>query len=672
MASEQKSGGDGAVVLRDRYLIYPGKAVPAMASPNADAFHAEDKRDPKKPLFALIVRPGVLTRTDSMRALKGSDCPGLMTLVEWGTMDWPPAGRKVMAVVYEKPMGGRVMASMSDDFKRIDEGDLLRKVISPLFSALRVLRSHNVTHRAIRPTNMFWATPEKDRVVLGECVTCPPGFDQPLLLETIESGMCHPAGRGPGTFADDIYAFGASVALMIQGRNPSGAADDETIMRRKILHGSVAVLAGEERLSLQTSEFLRGSLCDDPHERWTAESVELWLSGRRQSPLLAKFEKRAVRGFPFNGREYLTARELAMAFVRNWDAVPQLILDGRLELWTRRSLDVKEKAEAIGTVVRDAVMAVNERRGAAFDVMVAKVCMILDSRAPIRYKSMAAMPDGIGALLAMATMAGTEVRTVAEALMRDVPKAFFETRESYNPDNSTLDNIFGELRSWLERGSIGNGMERVLYETNDSLPCLSPLIQNEYVLDIRDLLPALETAAKKVTGKVSPVDRHIAAFIATRSRFDIERQLMDLALPEAGKSSMAILNLLAVIQWRLGQNGLQGLTTWVAVLSQPLINNFQDRERRARLEKELPKIARDGSLIELSHLLDSPEEKAVDHQDFQEARAQWAEARREILDIEEGRSNNRKAIHLAQRLAALISVTTCLVTITLLLLARLF
>jgi hypothetical protein len=672
MAGEQKSGADGTVVLRDRYLVYPGKPLADLNSPYADAFHAEDKRDPKKPLFALVARPGMLVRTDSMRALKGTDSPGLMVLVEWGTMDWPPAQRKAMVIIYERPLGGRAMATWTGDFRRVDEGELGRKVITPIFSALKALRTHNVTHRAIRPTNMFWATPERDRLVLGDCVTVPPGFDQPTLVETIESGMCHPAGRGPGTFADDIYAFGASLALLVQGRNPAPTADDELILRRKILHGSFTVLVGEERLLLQTSEFLRGTLCDDAHERWTAESIELWLSGRRLSPLLAKFEKRAVRGFPFGGGEYLTARELAMAFVRNWDAVAQVVLDGRLELWAKRSLDVKETAEAIVAAVRDAAMAMNDKRNAAADVMVARVCMILDGRAPIRYKGMAAMPDGIGAMLAMAVSAGTEVRTITECLMRDVPKAYFETRESYNPDNSSLDTIFRDLKSWLERPNIGNGIERVLYETNDSLPCLSPLIRDDYVLDVRDLLPALDAAAKRGAVKGSPIDRHVAAFIAVRAKFDIERQLADLSLTEPGRSTVAMLNLLAVIQWRLGQGGLQGLAAWVGTLAQPLINNFHDRERRARLEKEIPKVARDGNLVELARLLDSPEEKTLDHHEFQDARAQWAEIRRETRAIEEGRVDNRRAIQFAQRLSALLSVIVCLATLSLLLLARLF
>lgn len=673
MASDQQKAAVGPVVLRDRYAINPGAPLSEFAQPNAQAFHAEDRRDASKALFALVVRPGIPTRIDAMRALKGSDCPGLMSLVEWGTVDWPLTSRKAMVLIYARPGGGRVMSSLTSTFKAVEEPDVVRKVISPVFAALKELRSHGVVHRAIRPTNMYWATPERDRIVLGDCAIVPPAFEQPAVVEPIEMAMCHPAGRGPGSYADDIYAFGASLAMLLQGRNPTGQMDDDAVIQRKIVQGSFAVLVGEARLALQLSEILRGTLCDDPHERWDAESMELWLSGRRLSPLLAKFEKRAARAMQFANREYYTARELAMAFCRNWDAVPSIALDGRLELWVRRSLDQKDKADAVGAVVREAQLAVNEKRNTAFDILTAKLCMVLDNRAPIRYKGLSAMPDGIGALLAVTMSDGGDVRTIAEALMREVPKAYFETREAYSPENSMMATNFRDMRTYLDRGIIGFGIERVLYEMNDSMPCASPITLDDYVLEVRDLLPALNAAAKKADGKTSPVDRHVAAFIAARAGFDIERQMTDLASADAERSTMGMANLLALIQWRLGQTGLVLLATWVGSLLQPAINGFHNRDKRRELEKEIPRLVRDGSLVELSRLLDNPEDRGADAQGFYVARQEWAEARREIRDIEEGRVNHKeRSQRTARQLAALLSVTVSLITITLLVLTKVF
>ncbi len=669
MANEQQKAVGTPVSLRERYLIYPSSALPDLATPTAQAFHAEDRRDQAKAAFALVARPGFPVRINALRALKGVECSGLMNLLEWGVVDWPPANRKVMVLVYERPLGGRVVTSLTTEFKPIEESDAVRKVINPLVAALKALKLVNLSHRAIRPTNMFWATAAKDRIVLGDCATAPPAYEQPVLVEPIESAMAHPAGRGAGTSADDVYAFGASLSVLLQGISPVAALDDEAIIRQKIVQGSYGVLIGEARMPLPMIEILRGTLCDDAHERWANEALDLWLHGRRLSPLVAKMEKRAGRGFIFNNKEYFTSRELAIAMARNWEAAPPFILDGRLELWLRRSLENKEKANAVANAAQSAGAEVDKR--GALETLVTKVCMILDSRAPIRYKGLAVMPDGFGSLLALAVVEGGDVRIIAEALMRETTKAWFETRDAYNPDNSMLEAHIRAQKTFLDRGTIGNGMERVLYELNETMPCISPWTVDNYVLELRDLLPALNAAAKKADGKGWPVDRHIAAFIAARANFDIERQMSDLALPDQEHSTLGMLNLLATIQWRVGQGGLYGLAAWVAGVMQPAINSFHSREKRRELEKETMRIAREGSLVEMTRLIDNPQDRQMDQLGFDEARAAWAAAQREIMDVEAGRlSNQGDAMRTAQQVAALISVTIAFITVTLLLIAK--
>ncbi len=668
MANEQQKGVGSPVTLRERYLIYPGSALPDLATPSAQAFHAEDRRDQAKVVFALVARPGFPVRINALRALKGVECAGLMTLLEWGVVDWPPANRKVMVLVYARPLGGRVTASLTTEFKCVEEVDAVRKIVNPVVAALKALKAASLTHRAIRPTNMFWASAAKDRIVLGDCATVPPAYEQPALIEPIESAMTHASGRGAGTSADDVYAFGASLAILLQGMSPVPSLDDEAVIRQKIVQGSYGVLIGDARMPLPMIEILRGTLCDDAHERWDNEALELWLHGRRLSPLVAKIEKRAARGFAFNNTEYFTSRELAIAMARHWEAAAPFVLDGRVELWLRRSLDNKEKANAVATAVQ-AAGADADKRGAA-DILVSKVCMILDGRAPIRYKGLAVMPDGFGSLLALAMVEGRDLRIIAEALMRETTRAWFETRDAYNPDNSVLEAHIRAQKVFLDRGTIGNGVERVLYELNEAMPCISPLTVDSYVLELRDLLPALNASAKKAEGKGWPVDRHVAAFVAARTNFDIERQMSDLALPDPARSVLGMLNLLATIQWRVGQGGLYGLAAWTAALMAPVINGFHGREKRRELEKEAVRIAREGSLVELSRLLDNPEDRHLDQQGFEEARAEWVAAQREILDIEAGRVQKGEAVRTAQQVAALVSVTIAFITVTLLLIAK--
>ena len=102
---EDKDREDSAplrpVLLHDRYLINPGTPLGDLDSPSAKAYLAEDRHDLGRKLFALICTPGLPPRTNVMAVLKGDDIPGLLPLVEWDTIDWPPLGERSMVVIHE-------------------------------------------------------------------------------------------------------------------------------------------------------------------------------------------------------------------------------------------------------------------------------------------------------------------------------------------------------------------------------------------------------------------------------------------------------------------------------------------------------------------------------------------------------------------------------------------
>jgi hypothetical protein len=673
MPNDKEKPSGQVVTLRDRYLIYPSSPIPELSSEFAQAFAAEDRRERDKAVFAILVKPGIPARIPALRLLKGVDNPGLMPLVEWGVADWPPANRKAMLIVYLRPTGGRVWDEDSGNFRRFEESDAINKLIKPVESALKTLKSLGLTHRSIRPGNMFWATPDKDRVVLGDCCATPPAFEQPASLEPVESALAMPSGRGDGYYSNDVYAFGASLSVLLQGRNNTANSTDDAVIRHKMVLGSYSALCGEARLPLSLVEILRGTLCDDAQDRWDVEGIDLWLSGRRLTPLVPRFEKRAIRSFPLSGVEYMTARELAMGIHKNWDtALPQLG-ESKLELWMSRALDNKDKATAIAGVMGAEITAIDRRM--VSDVTIAKLCMLLDPTAPIRYKGISVMIDGFRWALPAAMATGGDVRTIAEALMRELPKAWMETREAYSPDNSVMESGFRTQKGYLDRGTIGNGLERVLYEMNDAVPCLSPMLVDDYVVELRDLLPALNNYAKKKGDSAggTAVDRHVAAFIAARATFDVERIITDLSSSDPARSVMTMINLLAMIQWRLGQSGMTHLTLWLAHLAKPATRTFHNRAKRRQMEEELPRVGRDGNIVEMSRLLDSADDKGADYRGFEEAKVQWSDCYRQAKAIVEGHEElHEEAARTGQQIASLISITAAFITVTFLLIGMVF
>lgn len=545
-------------------------------------------------------------------------------------------------------------------------GRSAKKLVGPLANALRELSSRGVTHRSIRPTNMFYMSSGHEAIVLGDCVSSPPAFDQPIMFETIEYGMTHFAARGSGHYSDDMYSLGVTLVLLLLGRNPVAQLDDAAILAHKVSQGSYAALIGEERLPIGSIEVLRGLLCDDSDERWTIETLDLWLQGRRLSPLQAKLSKRSQRNFHFNHKEYNSARDIGMALARHWDEAIPIVLGGQLELWLRRALEEKEKADAVASAVRNVTGALADKKSGA-DLMLARVCMILDPQAPLRYKGLHMMPDGIGPLLALLMAEGKDTRLLVEAIVREVPKLWLESRERYSPENSILDNNFRELRDFLKAGTIGTGIERCLYELNESLSIQSPILADQYVFQIQELLPALNEEAKRIDNKILPYDRHIVAYLACHLNYDVSKQLLAVNSPDAAMSTLGMLNLFAILQWRLGPNELLGLTSWLGGLLAPVTTSYHNRDRRKVLEREIPRLVRGGSLLELYRFVDNQEERQKDFDGFAWAQAEWASAEQEVEELEGAKERrDEAAIRFGEQSAAVTSVMIALLTLTIL------
>jgi len=660
-------------MLRDRYLIRSGQPLPDLSTPSAEAFAAEDKRDSNRALFALICRPDLPPRVTVMRALKGVSSPGLQQLVEWGPMNWPPAGRQCMTVVYERPAGRRVMTSLKGEIRRVDEYEITKKVVEPLTSAIKEISSRGVTHRSIRPTNLFDMSGNGDRYAFGDCVAAPAGFDQAMLFETIESGMCTPIARGSGTFADDFYSLGVTLAFLLLGRNPVAGMSDDAILSAKIQQGSYNTLIGDERLPLAMIELLRGLLCDDGDMRWGLEDLDLWMSGRRMSPLQPRGEKRAARGFPFLGKEYFNGRELSQAMAKNWDAAIPPVVEGKVELWLRRAVEDKDKANVVAEVVRMALNDSSDKKGAT-DLMLCKVLILLDQSAPIRYKGFNSMPDGFGAALASVVANRGDTRLLTEIISREVPKLWFGMRGEYQPDNSLMEANFRELRSFLQQTGMGFGLERCLYEMNDALPCQSTLLGEEYVVEVKELLPALNASAgKRGDSKNGPMDRHIAAFLGARMRSDIDRNLAQLSDPNQGTAMMAVLNLFAVLQYRLGPESLPGLAGWMGAVLAPVVASYHGREKRKGLEKEIPRLVRKGSIVEIYNVLENGEERVRDEHEFHWAQAQYHAAEEEIKHIiTETEERAAEADRIGRQTAAVTGIVIAMVTASIVVISTIF
>jgi hypothetical protein len=370
---------------------------------------------------------------------------------------------------------------------------------------------------------------------------------------------------------------------------------------------------------------------------------------------------RAARSITFSGKEYWTKLSLTYAMGLSWSEAGQLAASGGLERWVRRSLSDDDTGEALQGVTQTAAALADGE-----DRLTSKTLIVIGPGLPLRYKSVSARIDGLIDAFAI-DFHDREFRQIfVEMVKAKLPQIYLQSLSSARPDQVALMKSFDIINFFLDRPGIGNGPERVLYETNRAWPCQSPLIQDQYVYEMSDLLPALERVVARGDPTQEIVDPHIAAFCAARLRSLSERVLREL-----GKSDdlatfrLGILHLLAEVQQKSGtKQKYPTLCQWLARSVQPIVDSYHNRAYRARLAEEIGHASSKGDILELLFLLDSFEARSQDTGGFARAKTEYAGHARMIAWLRGGGLTSPENVQFrSQQAATLISATVSAIVI---------
>ncbi len=648
-------------MLGDQYQVHPEKPLPLLDSPMAQAFAATDLRDTGRGMFALVCRPDLLPRHDFIQELSRMDRLPVVSPAEGGAVDWHQSGGRRFIIFFNLNFGERVFPSPDDTLEPMHEDILVRTVIQPLMPAIKELSNRYIPHRSIRPDNLFYADGSRQAMVLGECLSAPPAISQPVAYEPIESAMSKPSARGMGSSADDLYSLGAVLAYLLTGGVEIAGKSDEEIVRAKITRGSYSALLGESRVSLSMMEPLRGLLCDDPKERWSATDLELWIGGRKQSPMQPMLPPRAARSLTVGGHEHWTKLSLCNAMGQNWQDAGQLINSGELERWLQRALSDEDAVEGLKEVMEsNAVMADSDER------LTAKTLIVLEPSLPLRYKELSLKIDGLTDAFAIDFHDQKFRQTFIEMVEAKLPQTYLQSQAGTRSDQVALMKKFDMLNFFLDRPTIGAGIERALYETNPSWPCQSPLVQDYFVYQIQDLLPALERVTEQGGVDNELVDRHIVAFCAARIRSLSERILRSLDKhDDVGAFRLGVLHLLAEVQRASNtKRKFPALCQRIASSVQPIIDSYHNRSYRKRLAQEIESAGGKGSIPEILFLLDSLDAREQDTHGYERAQREYADHARAAAWLQSGGLTSAANIRFrSQQASTLISATVSAVMI---------
>ncbi len=650
--------------LDDRYLIKTNAPLPELDTKLSQAYEVVDEAQRDRELYALVCDPELPYRIKNMQELLRFEHPNVVELVACGPVELSQDNCVRLVAVHEKPKGRTLREILQGDRRKLSNSFLIDEIIAPLNDVLLNFAEKGVCHANLNLDTVYYG----DRVQLGPCVAEPAGCSQDFYFESTERSQTVKLGKGETSIATDCYALGILVLHMLLGMRHFEKIDQRQYTLKRLTLGSYNILVGAREFKA-LEDFFKGVLNDNTAERWTPSQIDQWVKGKKYNLLTPSVLREAQRPFMFMEEDYFNRRALAHALAENWEEAKTALRNTYLSRWVEVSLHKEKMAEDVRMVMErtGGVVGKSER---ANNELVARTICILDPEGPVRYVNVAAFVDGMGVVLADAfrTKSQKMIQSVIEILDYNFFNYINELLDGAK--NKAYSHLLWKLQScsrYLRMQAMGFGIERILYELNPSLSCQSPLLKHESVLTIDEMLGAIDRMGTRKQRGFDYLDRHIAAFLATKLDItkEVKMQEMKVIPALAQNPQLIVLNMLAQAQRKAGRPKLKGLSSWAALKVLPLIDNFHSHSVRKRLRSGLRTASRSGDLDKIFDLLKDQHMLYEDHQGYRKAVARFTRNAKKIIKLESAKRLQSKADQLGTILAIIIAYTTLLVSISL-------
>ncbi len=625
---EMSSVEEGQSGFGKRYTVDVHKRLPEFDTPGGIAFMVTDSEKPELPLYAFVQSPNVPVRASELKELKKDKIPGLVCPHDYGVMTLSLETKvERLVIIFDRPLGGSLFVVQRCN-KRLTVATLRGAVPLSFAHTLALLHNRNIKHRQIRPEKLFFMTDGggEPEIVLGECVTVPQGYGMPIDLEPIEVMFADPPSRGDATVAADMYQMGVTLLCYFKNRPVWEKRDKAKSFQSRTQFGSYSSLAQGEGIAGSLVDLIKGLMHDEIENRWDIADVLNWFEGGKKRAVPSRRNWSLNRSVLFIGQSYADRRVLADAFASHPKEAIIFLKNLDFSSWianTIRSEVMEERVEALVAVnsEEDVVVTTLTKQDYA---LLSRVCAHLHPGGPIRYKGLSIQVDSLAATLPVVLK--SESKEQYEALKMILSDKFLTAlAEIIGERDMGFYNHVAMIKKstgTAQSGTLGRGLERVLYNLNREMPCVSSKFTNLWIDNAGKFAMALNRSSNRDFIRTAIFDPHVAAYLASRNEI-YARVINNFSITENDPSRFAILALdfFGNLQKEYQLPVMNHLTNLLIEGLRATVNELRNKKQREKVKTVLDKLKQGGDISKLTAQLDIGKIQAIDKQGFVRARA---------------------------------------------------
>lgn len=562
--------------------------------------------------------------------LMGLDYTDMIRVIDFKKVQWLADNTIQFAVLVTKPQGARLLKPGENTLTPYTIHDLERYFVRPVLTFLRQLESKQMSHGNISPYNLYFKNETQGPLMLGENFMAPAAFSQNLIFEPINRAVSQYTGKGPGGSINDVYALGITIFSLITGQIPLADMDTKDMLRIKLERGTYSALTKAIEIPASLNELFRGTLNDDAENRWSLEEIDNWFSDHKQNPRQAQKAVKAGRFYEFEGEQFLDVKSIALAFGLQPNAALKVIENGLFLNWLKRSFSDQNIYQNIDELIKgDGTNVVK-----IDNLTLAEICMTLDQSLPILYKELRILPMGLGTALMESFLFNKNPALFLELLANRIPQKWLINQGNLDFQMKLTAQMLDTASSFIEKKGPGLGLERLLYELNPDLYCLSPKVSHYKVITLAELLLALEENAKSKDYDTDPTDQHILAFLADKQNRVDAYYLSQLSGDFSPEAKAAALTYILAESSRVAQlDSLPNLAKLLLHKLQPFIQKLHDTDTQESVFKTMEEYASHGNLTEMAKLVMDEDLLTQDAESYEFAQEEYEDITQSIESL---------------------------------------